>query len=53
MILHESTQTCYRKIYIRISECLPKLIGIPREKIRERAEEKYALEARQGRRHEA
>src|SRR5260370_14385758 len=45
MILHESAKTCHRKIHVRISERLPKLIRIFREEIAERAKEIYAIEA--------
>src|SRR6266403_419050 len=45
MILHESTETHHRKIYVRIPERLPKLVRIPREKIRERTEVIYTIEA--------
>src|SRR5260370_7118684 len=45
MILDKSAETRYREIHVGISECLAKLIRIPREKIRERAEEVCAAEA--------
>src|SRR5260370_13099496 len=45
MILHESAKTCHRKIHVRISERLPKLIRISCEEISERTKEIYALES--------
>src|SRR5258708_19388217 len=45
MILDKSAETCYREIHVGISERLAKLIGILREKIRERANEVCAAEA--------
>src|SRR5258708_29388917 len=45
MSLDKSAKTRYREIHVGISECLPKLIRIPREKIRERAKEVCAAEA--------
>src|SRR5713226_2029938 len=45
MILDKRTETRYREIHSGISECLAKLIRIPREKICERAEEVCAAEA--------
>ncbi len=45
MILHESAKTRHRKIHVRISERLPKLIRISREEIAERAKEIHAVEA--------
>src|SRR5207253_7063332 len=45
MILHEHTETCYREIHGRIPERLPKLIGISRKEISERAKKIYAIEA--------
>src|SRR5437660_5446381 len=45
MILHESAKTCHRKIHLRISERLPKLIRISCEEISGRTKEIYALES--------
>src|SRR5216683_6554741 len=45
MILHESTKAGHRKIYVRVPEGLPELVRIPREKIRDSAEEIHAVEA--------
>jgi len=45
MILHESAKTRHRKIHVRVSERLPKLIRISREEIVERAKEIYAIES--------
>src|SRR5260370_28137434 len=45
MILDKRTETRYREIHSGISECLAKLIRIPREKICERAKEVCAAEA--------
>ena len=45
VILHETTETGHREIDVRIAKRLPKLIGISREKLRERAEEIYAAKA--------
>jgi len=45
MILHESAETRYRKIHVRVPERLPKLVGISSDEISDRARKIYGIEA--------